>query len=70
MWGLWNFRAEQDDLVGIAGCEAARLLVDRARAVQPSSTVTPANAAAVTRVCRRLDGIPLAIELTAAWGAC
>ena len=47
--GPLELPCEQDDLVGIAGCEAARLLVDRARAVQPSFTVTPANAAAVTR---------------------
>ncbi|HEY2593104.1 MAG TPA: LuxR C-terminal-related transcriptional regulator [Chloroflexota bacterium] len=59
--------AERDDLSRITGREAVRLLIDRARAVQPGFKVTASNAAAVARVCRRLDGIPLAIELTAAW---
>jgi predicted ATPase/class 3 adenylate cyclase len=50
----------------VAESDAVRLLVDRARLVQPTFAVTALNAAAVARVCRRLDGIPLAIELAAA----
>jgi predicted ATPase/predicted Ser/Thr protein kinase len=46
--------------------EAARLFVDRATAVAPSFTVAEGNVAAVAEICRRLDGIPLAIELAAA----
>ncbi len=46
--------------------EAVRLWVDRARAVQPGFEMTEQNAAAVALICRRLDGIPLAIELAAA----
>ncbi len=47
--------------------EAVRLFVDRARAVQARSSVDdPDEAAAVAELCRRLDGIPLAIELAAA----
>jgi predicted ATPase len=47
--------------------EAVRLFAERARAVSPTFTVTAANRAVVAEVCHRLDGIPLAIELAAAW---
>ena len=46
--------------------EAAQLFVERARATQPSFTVTKQNLAALVQVCQRLDGIPLALELAAA----
>lgn len=46
--------------------ESARLFMERATAVMPGFTVTRANASALAQVCRRLDGIPLAIELAAA----
>jgi predicted ATPase/DNA-binding CsgD family transcriptional regulator/tetratricopeptide (TPR) repeat protein len=46
--------------------EAVRLFADRAAASLPGFTVGPGNAAAVARLCRALDGMPLAIELAAA----
>ena len=46
--------------------EAVRLLVDRIAAYQPEFAISDANAPAVARLCRELDGIPLAIELAAA----
>jgi predicted ATPase/class 3 adenylate cyclase len=50
----------------VTASEAGQLFVARACSVAPGFVLTEKNAAAVAQVCRRLDGIPLAIELAAA----
>lgn len=50
----------------VAGCAAVRLFAERADAARPGFTLGAGTAAAVAQICRRLDGIPLAIELAAA----
>jgi predicted ATPase/class 3 adenylate cyclase/DNA-binding CsgD family transcriptional regulator len=57
---------EATSLESLAQCEAVRLFVDRAVRVRSNFRVTADNARAVAEICRRLDGIPLAIELAAA----
>ncbi|WP_019630554.1 ATP-binding protein [Actinomadura atramentaria] len=46
-------------------CESVRMFAERAAAVVPEWRLTPENQAAVVLLCRRLDGIPLALELAA-----
>jgi predicted ATPase len=53
-------------LAAMARMPAVRLLVDRVRDVQPGFELTSQNADAVAELCRRLDGLPLALELAAA----
>ncbi len=55
-----------DDPTVLLRSAAVRLFVERARAVTPEFHVTRANAATLAQVCRRLDGLPLALELAAA----
>jgi predicted ATPase/class 3 adenylate cyclase len=57
---------DANDLAAVARSEAVRLFVERSTAVQPSFRLTSENAADVAEIVRRLDGLPLAIELAAA----
>jgi predicted ATPase/DNA-binding winged helix-turn-helix (wHTH) protein len=57
---------EAINLEALMQYEAVRLFIDRAAAAQPAFQVTRQNATAMADICRRLDGIPLAIELAAA----
>jgi non-specific serine/threonine protein kinase len=55
-----------EPLAALQCSEAAQLFLERARAVQSDFTVSGSDAGALADVCRRLDGLPLAIELAAA----
>jgi len=50
----------------LAACESVRLFAERAAAVAPDFALDEQNAAAIAQIARRLDGLPLAIELAAA----
>jgi predicted ATPase/DNA-binding CsgD family transcriptional regulator len=56
----------QGGLASVAASESVRLFAERAAAVAPGFAVNEGNAAAVAQIVRRLDGLPLAIELAAA----
>jgi predicted ATPase/DNA-binding SARP family transcriptional activator len=58
--------AEASSAAELTGSDAVRLFVERGRAVDPSFVLDAGNATAVAEVCRRLDGVSLAIEMAAA----
>jgi predicted ATPase/DNA-binding CsgD family transcriptional regulator len=55
------------DWAAIGDFDAVRLFAERAAAASPGFRVHRGNAAGIARICRALDGLPLAIELAAAW---
>ncbi|OOG56308.1 hypothetical protein B0E48_09025 [Rhodanobacter sp. C03] len=61
--GAW---ATADEVARLAVVPAVQLLLIRSRSLASGFTLTPTNASAVAELCRRLDGLPLALELAAA----
>ncbi len=59
--------AEAMSPADLARAPAVRLFVERVRDVQPDFRLTAANGPTVTAICRRLDALPLALELAAPW---
>ena len=59
--------APDASLTALRQCASVALYTDRARAVNPDFVLTPRNAAAVGALCRRLEGMPLALEIAAGW---
>ena len=57
---------EVELLADVRLADSVRLLVDRASSVDPAFDLADANAGAIVDICRRLDGVPLAIEMAAA----
>lgn len=70
VWSVPTLGVPQPQTLSLAGLlmeyESVRLFVERARAGNAQFELTEQNAIAVAQICRRLDGIPMALELAAA----
>ncbi len=68
-WGhsRWTRTSTSTSPADLARAPAVRLFVERARDVQPDFRLTASNGPTVNAICRRLDALPLALELTAPW---
>ncbi|HVG96375.1 MAG TPA: tetratricopeptide repeat protein, partial [Chloroflexota bacterium] len=64
--GRGALQAAEASVEALGRYTAVRLFVERAQAVAHGFALTPANAAPVAVICRRVDGLPLALELAAA----
>jgi len=66
---VWSVPAmavpEGEDVESLARSDAIQLFVERARRVNPAFRLTEHNARLLSAICRRLDGLPLAVELAA-----
>jgi predicted ATPase/class 3 adenylate cyclase len=62
-------RARVYEVAPLSEKESASFFAERARAHAPDFEITPENEAAIAGLCRRLEGVPLALELAAAWAA-
>jgi predicted ATPase/DNA-binding XRE family transcriptional regulator len=65
--GPLALEADTDAADALARSPAVQLFVDRVRDVQPDFRLTPANGPLIAAICRRVDALPLALELTAPW---
>ena len=63
----WSADSDAMSPADLARSPAVRLFVERVRDVQPDFRLTSANGPTVTAICRRLDALPLALELAAPW---
>jgi predicted ATPase len=58
---------EEEPFEKLESFDAIRLFMERAQTVRPNLELTPENAPTIAEICARLDGLPLALELAAAW---
>lgn len=66
VWVVPSLSLTTDTTLDLSGSDAARLFIERASALQTDFHIDNRNAVYVAQICRRLDGIPLALELAAA----